>query len=131
MIRLLHGRLELLSPRFVNATQQSGIHQPAPERIDQRKIRLRPDADREDVDRPEKLIAIRYWLQSPNEDAMNCRIPDLTDLLHRVDVHDGKGSIERARLHHRLPPIRVAEPSSERPYVSFRSRAIPSKEMPH
>jgi hypothetical protein len=112
----------------VNAAQQSGVHQPAPERIDQRKIRLRPDADREDVDCPEELITIRYWLQSSNEEPVNCRIPDLTHRLHRVDVQDGKRSIESARAHQRLPPICVAEPGSERPYFWFRRRTIPSEE---
>ena len=101
----------LPSPRFVNAAQQSGIHQPVPERIDYCKVRLRPGTDGEDVDRPEKLITIRCWLQSPNEERVNCRIPDLTDRLHRVDVQDRKGSVEGARFNDRLPPIRVAEPS--------------------
>src|SRR5258705_2621161 len=131
-MRALHGgRLERLSPRFVHAAQQSGIHQPTPERIDQRKIRPRPDADREDVDRPEKLIAIWCWLQSPNEEGVNCCIPDLTDRLHRVDVHNGERSIEGARLHQRLPPICVAEARPERPCFPFWSRTIPSQQASH
>ncbi len=63
---LLGDRLELAGPRFMDAAQQRRVDQPAPERTDQRKIRLCPDADREDVNRPEELIAIRGWLQRPD-----------------------------------------------------------------
>jgi len=114
----------------MNTAQQRGIHHPAPERIDQRKVRLRPDTDRENVDRPEQLITIRCWLQRPDEESVNGCIPDLADCLHRVNVQDRKGSIGGARLHDRLQPIRVAEPRAERPFFSFSMRTIPSKQTP-
>ena len=130
LLMVLDGRFELAAPRFMDAAQQRRVHQPAPERTDQRTIRPCPDADREDMNSPEELIAIRGWLQRPDQEGVDRRVPDLTDCLRRVNVQNGKRPIERTRLHNRLLAISLGEPRSKRPYLWLRRRSIPSKQTP-
>ena len=112
----------------MDAAQQRWVYQPTPERIDERKIRLRPGADREDVNRPEELIAISDRRQRPDEESVDCRVPDLGHCLRRMNVHDGERPIKSPRLHRRPLPIGFGEPPSIRPYFRLRHRIVPSKQ---